>query len=226
LGFLVFCLLLLLAPAAGAQEKSVNPGINTAYEKKPDLKKFVASFETESREVFKFRKEIVAACRLKPGMNVADVGAGTGLFTRLFAAEVSPGGTVYATDIADNFLKHIESTCKDAGIKNVKTVLSKADSSELPPASVDVVFLCDVYHHFEFPAKMLATLHAALKPRGRLIVVDYRREQGKSPEWLMKHVRAGRGTVTREIETAGFKLRREGKLLQENYMIVFERTGG
>ena len=142
-------------------------------------------------------------------MNVADVGAGPGLFTRLFAAEVSPGGTVFATDIAANFLKHIDDSCKKDGIKNVKTVLAKADSSGLPPDSVDAVFLCNVYHHFEFPQKTLASLHAALKSGGRLIVVNYRREKGKTPDWLMKHVRAGQEVVTREIEAAGFKLKRE-----------------
>ena len=207
-----------------AQDKSVNPGINAPYEKDPDPKKFVDKFEVESREVFNFRKQIVAACRLKPGMSVADVGAGTGLFTRLFAAEVAPGGTVYAADIVANFLKHIEATCKDAGIKNVKTVLCKVDSSELPPASVDVVFLCDVYHHFEFPQKTLASLHAALKPGGRLVVVDYRREKGKSPEWIFKHVRAGQEVFAREIEAAGFKLQGEEKFLKENYMIEFSKV--
>jgi len=216
--------LLLLAPPVRAQERSVNPGINAPYEKSPDAKKFVASFEVEGREAFKLRKEIVIACRLKPGMSVADVGAGTGLFTRLFAKEVAPGGTVYATDIAANFLKHIEATCKDEGIKNVKTVLCKVDSSELPPASVDVVFLCDVYHHFEFPEKTLASLHAALKPGGRLVVVDYRREKGKSAEWIFKHVRAGQEVVTREIETAGFMLQGEEAFLKDNYMIEFQRV--
>ncbi len=228
---LVLCavLLSLLAPAAWAQEKSVRPGINREYEKNPNAKKFAESFETEGREAYKFRKEIVAACHLKPGMNVADVGAGSGIFTRLFAAEVSPGGTVYSTDIAENFLKHIAETCKEAGIKNVKTVLAKADSSGasgLPPDSVDVVFLSDVYHHFEFPQKTLASLHAALKTGGRLIVVDYRREKGKTPEWLMKHVRAGQAVVTREIEDAGFKLQHEEKFLKDNYMIEFKRVDG
>jgi ubiquinone/menaquinone biosynthesis C-methylase UbiE len=220
--FLLFPLF--LAPAVRAQEKSVNPGINAQYEKNPDAKKYVASLEVESREVYNLRKEIVAACRLKPGMSVADVGAGTGLFTRLFAAEVAPGGTVYAADIAENFLKHIEKTCKEAGIKNVKTVLSKVDSSELPPASVDVVFLCDVYHHFEFPAKTLATLHAALKPGGRLVLVDYHRVKDKTPAWIFKHVRAGQEVFTREIEAAGFKLQNEEKFLKENYMVEFSRV--
>jgi predicted methyltransferase len=215
---------LLLAPAASAQEKSIRPGINREYEKDPDAKKFAESFETEGREAFKFRKEIVAACHLKPGTIVADVGAGSGIFTRLFAAEVAPGGTVYSTDIAENFLKHIDQTCKEAGIKNVKTVLARADSSGLPADSVDLIFLSDVYHHFEFPQKTLASLHAALKIGGRLIVVDYRREKGKTPEWLMKHVRAGQAVVTREIEAAGFKLQHEEKFLKDNYMIEFKRV--
>jgi predicted methyltransferase len=211
-------------PPLRAQEKSINPGINAPYEKNPNAKKFVASFETESREVYAQRKEIVAACRLKPGMSVADVGAGTGLFTRLFAAEVGPGGTVYAADIADNFLQHIKETCEKAGIKNVKTVLCKVDSSELPPQSVDVVFLCDVYHHFEFPVKTLASLHAALKPGGRLVLVDYRHIQGKTAAYIMKHVRAGQEVFTREIEAAGFKVQREEKFLKENYMLEFQRV--
>jgi predicted methyltransferase len=215
---------LLLVPAARGQEKSVHPGINHEYEKNPNAKKYAESFETEGREAYKFRKEIVAACCLKPGMNVADVGAGSGLFTRLFAAEVAPGGTVYATDIAENFLKHIDETCNDNDIKNVKTVLAKADSCGLAADSVDVIFLCDVYHHFEFPQKTLASLRAALKSGGRLIVVDYRREKGKTPDWLMKHVRAGQDVVTREIEAAGFKLKREEKFLKDNYMIEFERV--
>jgi ubiquinone/menaquinone biosynthesis C-methylase UbiE len=207
-----------------AQEKSVNPGINAPYEKNPNAKKFVASFETESREVYVQRKEIVAACRLKPGMSVADVGAGTGLFTRLFAAEVTPSGTVYAADIAENFLQHIKASCEKAGIKNVKTVLCKVDSSELPPNSVDVVFLCDVYHHFEFPVKTLASLNAALKPGGRLVLVDYRRIQGKTTAYIMKHVRAGQEVVTREIEAAGFQVKREEKFLKENYLLEFQRV--
>src|SRR5919206_3772426 len=91
-----------LAPARG-QEQSVRPGINKPFEN-PDVKEFVGKFEVESREVYARRKEIVAACKLKPGMVVADIGAGTGLFTRLFASAVGPEGKVYAVDIAPKFI--------------------------------------------------------------------------------------------------------------------------
>src|SRR5262245_38285989 len=92
-----------------AQEKSVRPGINEPFEN-PDPKEWVQKFEGESREISIRAKEIVAACKLKPGMVVADVGAGTGLFTRKFAAEVGDKGKVYAVDIAPTFLRHIEKT--------------------------------------------------------------------------------------------------------------------
>jgi len=94
-----------LAPLA-AQEKSVRPGINDPF-KNPDLKEFQGKFEVESREVYAKRKEIVEHCKLRPGMAVADVGAGTGLFTGPFAAAVGEKGKVYAVDISKTFLEHI-----------------------------------------------------------------------------------------------------------------------
>src|SRR5262245_16571787 len=92
---LVALAVLSIAHTATAQEKSVRPGINKPFEN-PDVPEFIGKFETESREIFAQRKEIVAACELKPGMRVADIGAGTGLFTHLFAKEVGPKGKVYA----------------------------------------------------------------------------------------------------------------------------------
>src|SRR6185436_7098179 len=113
------CLCLLLtATLAAAQEKSVKPGINDKFEN-PDAKEFVKAFEGESREIFTARKEIVKACKLGQGKVVGDVGAGTGLFTRLFAAEVGPKGKVYAVDIAQKFLDHIRKTCAAEKITNV-----------------------------------------------------------------------------------------------------------
>src|SRR5262245_17397316 len=97
---------------SAAQDKSLRPCINKSFEN-PDVKDFIGKFEVESREVYTHRKEIVAACKLKPGMAVADVGAGTGLFTRLFAKEVGEKGKVYAVDIAPRFVEHIEKTCKE-----------------------------------------------------------------------------------------------------------------
>jgi len=207
-----------------AQEKSVKPGINDPF-KNPDVKEYTKKFEGESREIFVKRKEIVAACKLKPGQVVADVGAGTGLFTRLFAAEVGPKGKVVAVDIADNFLDHIKKTCAEARIANVETVKCSANSAELPANSVDAVFVCDTYHHFEFPFRTMASIHKALKPEGRLVLIDFHRIKGKSSDFVMGHVRADQEVFMKEIEESGFrKVHEEKGLLEENYFVVFEKA--
>jgi ubiquinone/menaquinone biosynthesis C-methylase UbiE len=206
-----------------AQDKSVRPGINKPFEN-PDVKDFVGKFEGESREVFSKRKQIVEACKLKRGMVVADVGAGTGLFTRLFAAEVGEKGKVYAVDIAPKFLKHIEENCSKAGIKNVECVACKPTSTELPENAVDVVFICDTYHHFEFPFRTMTSIHRALRPGGTVVVVDFHRIEGKSRDWILNHVRAGQETVVKEIVSCGFKRLGEEKFLEENYLVRFEKV--
>lgn len=215
-------LLAVNARPAFAQEKSVKPGINDSF-RDPDPKQFTERFEIESREVFAKRKEILAAIKLKPTDVVADVGAGTGLFTRLFASNLGPEGRVIAVDIAQKFLDHIEVTCREQNLRNVETILCKDDSTELPPNSVDVAFICDTYHHFEFPQKTMTSLRKALKPGGRVIVIDFVRVEGVSSDWTMDHVRAGQEVFESEIISAGFKKADEIKeVLKENYLVVFE----
>lgn len=222
-----FALVLLLCLIVGltlrAQDTSVRPGINKPFEE-PDVKDYQSKFEGESREVFSKRKQIVEACKLKRGMVVADVGAGTGLFTRLFAREVGDKGKVYAVDISPKFIKHIEETCAKAEIKNVQGVVCKQTSAGLPENAVDLVFICDTYHHFEFPFKTMASIHRALRRGGQVVVVDFHRIPGKSRDWILNHVRAGQETVIKEIVSCGFKKVGEEKILTENYLVRFEKV--
>ncbi len=213
----------LMGSGLQAQEKSVAPEINKSF-RKPDIADFKGKFEKEGREAFEHREAIVKACKLREGMQVADVGAGTGLFSRLFSPKVGVKGTILAVDISEDFLKCIQETAREQNLTNIQTVLCKQDSVELPDASVDLVFACDTYHHFEFPFKTLSSIHRALKPGGRLIVVDYHRIDGKSTDWVMGHVRAGLDVVEKEITSSGFKRVRELKdVLNENYMVEFEK---
>ncbi len=215
---------LLTLVSTTAQERSVRPGINKPFEN-PVPKDFLDKFEGESREIAAQAKEIVAACKLKPGMTVADVGAGTGLFTRKFAAVVGDSGKVIAVDIAPSFLRHIEKTCADAKIENVETILCDQFSTKLPKNAVDVVFICDTYHHFEFPERTLQSIHDALRPGGQIVLIDLERIEGKSTDWVMGHVRAGKEVFVREIAAAGFKAVGEEKFLKENYFVRFEKAG-
>jgi len=222
--YLIGLLLVSASTVAVAQEKSVRPGVNDTF-RDPDPKAFTERFEIESREVFAKRLEILEAIRLKPTDVVADVGAGTGLFTRLFASNLGPDGRVIAVDIAQKFLDHIEVTCREQGLRNVETLLCRDDSTELAPDSIDVAFICDTYHHFEFPRKTMTSVLNALKPGGRVIMIDFKRIEGESSDWTMDHVRAGQEVFEAEIIATGFQKADEVKdLLKENYMVVFEKA--
>jgi len=222
----LFALLLLSvqSPRLFAQEKSVKPGINDRF-KHPDVREFVERFEREGREVFDRRKEIVAALDLKPGMVVADVGAGTGLFTRMFSPLVGREGKVYAVDISEEFVAHIKKLAKQQKQENIVGVVCTADAVNLPADSVDLVFICDTYHHFEFPQKTMASIYKALKPGGQVVLIDFIRKEGVSSQWVLGHVRAGREVFSKEIEDAGFKqVDEKKKLLKEAYFVRFEKA--
>ncbi len=226
----VFAITIAFAWAGGvsvssAQEQSVRPGINDNF-RDPNPKEFVEKFEIESREVFAKRSEIVKLLKLKPTDTVADIGAGTGLFTRLFSTEVKDGKVV-AVDIAQRFLDHIEITCRENGIRNVETLKCTDTSTELPESSIDVAFICDTYHHFEYPQKTMGSLLKALKPGGRVVLVDFRRVEGESTAFIMSHVRADKDVFEKEIIEAGFqKVEEPTGLLKENYCLIFQKPAG
>jgi ubiquinone/menaquinone biosynthesis C-methylase UbiE len=218
-------LLWLVASFALAQDASVEPGINDKFlDPKLNVEEWTKKFETESREIFHQREKIVAAAGLKPGMVMADIGAGTGLFTLHFAQAVGADGKVFAVEIAKNFLEHIKARASKASASNVQTILCTERSVELPEASIDLAFICDVYHHFEFPSASLATLHKALKPGGTLVLIDFNRIPGETSDFIMGHVRAGQEVFEAEVNAAGFEKVDEVKdLLKENYFVKFRR---
>jgi predicted methyltransferase len=214
-------LLALLVPLR-AEIPGADPAINRPYQA-PDYRQWVERFESEGREVYDHRKAIVAASGVRPGMTVADIGAGTGLFTRLFARAVGPGGRVYAVDVSRTFVDNVLRTSRAQGLGNVHGIVNSQTSTGLPAASVDLVFLCDTYHHFERPRQMLSSIQRALKPGGILVVIDFERVPGRSSDWVLGHVRAGREQVIREIESAGFRLVDQPALLKENFFLRFRR---
>ncbi len=213
-------------PAMGG-ESSVKPGVNKSFiDPNLDVDSYVKRFEIESREVFLNRERILAACEIEKGDTVADVGAGTGLFTRLFSVAVGEHGWVYAVDIAPRFLSHINAEAAKQKLTNISGVLCAENSVNLPPASADVVFICDTYHHFEFPKSTLASINRALKKDGHLIMIDFDRIEGKTREWLMGHVRAGKEVFLAEVEAAGFTLVEEKQIdgFEENYFLKFRKN--
>ena len=196
--------------------------INAAYREETRAAAWAARFEKEGREVRDKQAEVLAALAVAPGASVADIGAGTGLYSMAFSDVVGEQGRVYAVDIQPYFIEHLQQRARDEGRSNVQPVLATASSSALPAGTVDLAFLCDAYHHIEQPAAYLRSLHSALREGGRLVVIDYHR--GEPGAWTYDHIRATAAEFRGEIEAAGFELEREYDFLDENFFFVFRRT--
>lgn len=231
--FFVTCLLLLFSGTLSAQDPAVRDqssekaGINDKFvDPALDVTEWLGRFEIESREVYGARERVLDACGIKAGMSVADIGAGTGFYSRLFSKAVGDTGWVYAVDISPRFLEHINQRSQDEDVNNITCVLCSDRSAKLPPNSIDVAFICDTYHHFEHQQATLTSIHRALKSGGKLIVVDFERIPGVSREFILGHVRAGKEVFQSEIESGGFDLIDEVKVpsFKENYLLRFRKA--
>jgi predicted methyltransferase len=205
---------------AYATEQNVNPGINHYYQG-AGYQQWFATFERPGREVFDRRLDVVQALELKPAMDIADIGAGTGFYSLLFAQQVGSSGNVYAVDITDDFVRNIKRRAAEQNLNNIHAIVNSHKDTGLPAHSIDMAFVCNTYHHFEYPQTMLASIYRALRPGGKLVIIDYRKQPGRSSAWVMSHVRSAKQTVIYEIQQAGFKLDSESDLLRENYFLNF-----
>ena len=211
--------------AAPGAEPSVRPGVNDRFlASDVDVGEFVKAFEGESREIAQQCANITLHLGLKPGMTVADVGAGTGLFMSELAHGVGPAGRVFEIDIAPAFVEHLRERARSEDRGQVEVVQCTERSVELPAGSVDVALVCDTYHHFEYPQSTLASLREAIKPGGLLAIVDFERRPDSRP-WVLEHVRCDSEQVIAEVEAAGFQLvdRPAVSGLQENYLLRFRK---
>lgn len=209
-----------------APEESVKPGINDSFlAEELDVENYVERFEGESREVFAHRQEIVDAIGLEPGQVVADIGAGTGPFIDPFARAVGTSGTVYAVDVAPDFVAHLAQRAVDENHPQVEARLCKENSVELARESIDAAFMCDVYHHFEYPRSTMGSLHYALRDGGQVVIVDFDRIPGVSRDWILGHVRAGKEEVIAEVESFGFEFVEDLEIegLEENWAARFRK---
>ncbi len=172
------------------------------------------ALEAPSRAEWQQPDKVVAALRLRRDEVVADIGAGTGYFTRRFAPLVA---RVYAVDISAKRLERVA----EAGLPNVKIVHADPDDPKLPPQSVDTIFFCNVLHHIAERPAYFEKLARALKPDGRVVNIDfYKRELPVGPPVSMKLTAE---EVTKEFEKAGFRLAEQFDFLPYQYFLIFEK---
>lgn len=167
----------------------------------------------EARQVAQETERLAAVLRLGPAMQVADVGAGGGAFTVALAARVVPQGHVFATEIDEESVESLRAKGASAGLENVTVIQARADSSALPAACCDAAFLRGVYHHITQPAETNASLREALRPGGRLAIIDFEPSWFLSTFFPVRDVAQNRGghgvppaVVVSELEQAGFAL--------------------
>jgi ubiquinone/menaquinone biosynthesis C-methylase UbiE len=178
---------------------------NKDYQKAESRSKIAAGLASESRDARQKPKELIAAIGIKPGMTVADVGTGAGYMLKHLAEAVGPNGTVYAEDVFPDFIEAAKKTAGGAA-KNIRYVLGNAKSSELPAGSQDLILVLDAFHHFDYPVPMLASLRRALRPDGRMVVVEYHKNEKAMPNGrALTHIRATREEFVKEIEAEGFR---------------------
>jgi len=194
----------------------------------------VTKFEDpEKRDIARAAPEVMkmlATCAgLSKTATIADIGAGTGLFLESLSEAAE---SVLAVEISPAFLTHLRTQVDTKGFKNVSVVEGQPSDPCLTRASIDIAFICDVYHHFEYPKTFCNHLREALRPGGRLVVIDFIRDEAvhKShpPGWILDHVRAGQEVFRAEIEEAGFVCKAEPAIpgLSENYCMIFEPRDG
>ena len=212
---------LLLALPAYAQPQ---PG--QQHRAPPDIKEYIEILERPDRDKEQKPDEVVKALTITDYMTIADIGAGSGYFTRKFVWVIQDRGMVYAVDTEPGMLKYNEEMADHLHTPyNAKFIVAKEDDPLLPPKSVDLVFLCNTYHHLDRRADYFTRVKAALKKNGRVAIIDFwtdgrAGDLGFSPDHLV-----ARETVVKEMSEAGYTLSKEHTFLPRQYFLEFVPTG-
>jgi ubiquinone/menaquinone biosynthesis C-methylase UbiE len=208
--------LLVFSALACAQQTSMPP----KSEDRP-LKDRIATMERAERDEWQKPDEVIKALDLKNRDVVADIGAGTGYFSRRLARAVAPDGKVYAVDVAADILAYLQERADRESIHNIVMIVSRPDNPLLPANSVDIAFFCDTTHHIEHRVNFYRKLFPALKPHGRMAIIDYPPDSPHSPHKPEQMV--PRSQVISEAEQAGFKFIKDFQFLPYHYFLIFEK---
>lgn len=204
----------------------VAAGANAGYQTAEGRARVAQSLANPEREEEQKPRELIASIGVRKGDVVADIGTGVGFMIPYFLEAIGPEGKLYAEDIQQDFLDQVQAHKAEQDWPNVETILGGQVDPKLPANSVDVAFILDAYHHFEQPAETMGEIRSALRPDGRLVVVDFyrsRSREGRDPDWAKNHIRADRDEFRAEIEAAGLVFERMFDHLPHQYALIFRK---
>ena len=226
--------LLLCCPAALAQDKKedaedekIPPGLTEYMGRQIATTMHFAGapwLTRESRDREEDSKTMLKMLKLEPGMTVCDLGAGNGFYTLPMAKAVAPKGKVYAVEIQREMLRFLRKRADAAKVENIEYVLGSLIDPKLPEGSQDLILLVDVYHEFSHPEHMLKAIRKALKPEGKLVLVEFRAEDPNVP--IKPLHKMSKKQINKELTANGFKLAEEFDKLPWQHMMFFQRDDG
>ncbi len=213
-GILCLFLLALAIPAAGEAEHR--------HRRPDDIKQYLEHLDSSERDRYQKPMQVIEALSLKPGMTVADLGSGSGYFTRRFVEAVTETGKVYAVDVEPEMLNYARASIEHMHIPySAEFILARPESPKLPFESADLIFVCNTYHHLEDRVKYFAGVKAALRQGGRMVIVDFYHDERSGDLGFPKRHLVPRETVLDEMAGAGYRLLREHEFLPRQYFLEF-----
>lgn len=215
--FLAALLLVIPTGIAGAQDHDHDSTVHRSFDNPGD---WAEAWDSPDR--FKWQKPgvVIQLLGIGEGQRIADLGAGTGYFTSYLSAMVGAGGKVYAVDVEPAMLEHIRSREELATAANLVTVLAEPDDPKLPEGELDLVLTVNTWHHIDKRIRYLKRLARALRPRGRLAIIDWR--EGELPMGPPAGHKLSRDAVVRELEKGGWTFISESVALPYQYFLVFQ----
>jgi FkbM family methyltransferase len=177
--------------------------------------------ERPEREREEKPAQLIESLGLEPGLEVADIGAGTGYFTWRLAEAVGREGLVYAVDIQPEMLEKLDRNMKARRLENYEPIRGTATDPKLPENSLDLALMVDVYHEFSHPSEMLRAISKALKPGGRLVFVEYRAEDPSVP--IKRLHKMSKKQVIKEAEASRFEYVRTIDVLPRQHIVIVRR---
>lgn len=198
---------------------------NSQYRTAEGRKAVAANLDSPDRDQRQKPAEVVRAMGLQPGMTVADVGTGVGYMLPFLSRGVGASGKVIGEDIFDDYLAAARRRVQQDKLVNVTFIKGSEKDPMLPAGTLDRVLVLDVYHHFDYPQSMLAGIYRALKPDGKLVIVEYYKNKTAMPNGrALTHIRLNKPDVIKEVEANHFHVvaQRE-QIPDEQYMLTLEK---